>query len=98
MPGVCDVPGISWACEQIGEAATGFAEDASIRVLSGIARGVTAFAAMLLELLWGLIQAVTQPQTDAAFLYQWAGMLFGIALPITVAFMCFQVVQSLLRA
>jgi hypothetical protein len=98
MPGVCDVPGISWACEQIGDAATGFAEDASIRVLSGIARGVTAFATMLLELLWGLIQTVTQPQTDAEFLYQWAGMLFGIALPITVAFMCFQVVQSLLRA
>jgi hypothetical protein len=98
MPGVCDVPGIAWACEQIGDAVTGFAEDASIRVLSGIARGVTAFAAMLLQLLWSLIQAVTQPQTDADFLYQWAGMLFGIALPITVAFMCFQVVQSLLRA
>jgi hypothetical protein len=98
MPGVCDVPVVSWACDQVGDAATGFAEDASIRVLSGIARGVAAFAAMMLELLWGLIQTVTQPQTDAEFLYQWAGMLFGIALPITVAFMCFQVVQSLLQA
>ncbi|MFW6034187.1 MAG: type IV secretion system protein [bacterium] len=98
MPGVCDVPGISSACEQVGDAVGGFVEDSSIRVLSAIARGVTAFAAMLLELLWGLIQTVTRPQTDAEFLYQWAGMLFGIALPITVAFMCFQVVQSLLRA
>jgi hypothetical protein len=98
MPGVCDIPGISWACDQVGDTLGGFVEDSSIRVLSGIARGVAAFAAMLLELLWGLIQAVTQPQTDADFLYQWAGMLFGTALPITVAFMCFQVVQSLLRA
>jgi hypothetical protein len=98
MPGACDVPVISWVCGQVGDAVAGFAEDSSIRVLSAIARGVTSFAAMVLELLWGLIQTVTHPQTDAAFLYQWAGMLFGIALPITVAFMCFQVIGSLLRA
>jgi hypothetical protein len=41
---------------------------------------------------------VTTPQTDAEFLYRWAGLLFGISLPLTVAFMCFQVIGSVLRA
>jgi len=41
---------------------------------------------------------VTTPQTDADFLYQWAGLLFGISLPLTVAFMCLQVIGSVLRA
>jgi hypothetical protein len=94
----CDLPFISWACDAAGDAAGSLFEDGSIRVLSAIARGITSFAAMVLEGLWGLIQRVTNPQTDAEFLYQWAGMLFGIALPITVAFMCFQVIQSVLRA
>lgn len=98
MPGLCDVPGFSLVCDAAGDAAGSLVEDGSVRVLSAIARGITSFAAMVLEGLWGLIQRVTNPQTDADFLYQWAGMLFGIALPITVAFMCFQVIQAVLRA
>jgi hypothetical protein len=94
----CDLPIFSSVCEAAADAAGALIEDGSIRVLSAIARGITSFAAMVLEGLWGLIQRVTNPQTDADFLYQWAGMLFGIALPITVAFMVFQVIQSVLRA
>jgi hypothetical protein len=94
----CDWPVISWACDTAGDAVGSVIEDGSIRVLSAIARGITSFAGMVLEGLWGLIQRVTNPQTDADFLYQWAGMLFGIALPITVAFMVFQVIQATLRA
>lgn len=44
-------------------------------MLSAITRGVTAFAAMLLVLLWSLIQTVTQPQTDSKFVYQWADLI-----------------------
>src|ERR687897_1966504 len=94
----CDWPVISWACDTAGGAVGSVVEDGSIRVLSAIARGITSFAGMVLEGLWGIIQRVTNPQTDADFLYQWAGMLFGVALPITVAFMVFQVIQSVLRA
>jgi hypothetical protein len=94
----CDLPFVSWACDTAGDVVGAVIEDGSVRVLRAIAEGIASFAAMILEGLWGLIQRVTNPQTDADFLYQWAGMLFGIALPITVAFMCFQVMQSVLRA
>jgi hypothetical protein len=94
----CDLPGLSWACDTAGDVVGAVIEDGSVRVLRAIAEGIASFAAMILEGLWGLIQRVTNPQTDADFLYQWAGMLFGIALPITVAFMCFQVIQAVLRA
>jgi hypothetical protein len=94
----CDWPVFSWGCDAAGDVVGSVVEDGSIRVLRAIAEGIASFAAMVLEGLWGLIQRVTNPQTDADFLYQWAGMLFGIALPITVAFMCFQVIQSVLRA
>jgi hypothetical protein len=63
-----------------------------------IALAVTGFAGQVLESLWDLIQTVTTPQTDAEFLYRWAGLLFGISLPLTVAFMCLQVIGSVLRA
>jgi hypothetical protein len=94
----CDWPVFSWGCDAAGDVVGSVVEDGSVRVLRVIAEGIASFAAMVLEGLWGLIQRVTNPQTDADFLYQWAGMLFGIALPITVAFMCFQVMQSVLRA
>ncbi|MFW6034026.1 MAG: type IV secretion system protein [bacterium] len=94
----CDWPVFSSACDAAGEAVGTVVEDGSVRVLGAIAEGIASFAAMVLEGLWELIQQVTNPQTDADFLYQWAGMLFGVALPITVAFMCFQVIQSLLQA
>lgn len=94
----CDWPVISWTCDAAEDAVGSAFEDGSIKVLSAIARGVTSFAAMVLDGLWKLIQRLTNPQTDADFLYQWSGMLFGIALPITVAFMVFQVIQAVLRA
>src|SRR5918994_2202768 len=94
----CDWPVFSWGCDAAGDVVGSVVEDGSIRVLRAIAEGIASFAAMVLEGLWGLIQRVTNPQTDADFLYQWAGMLFGVALPITVAFMVFQVIQSVLRA
>src|SRR5918996_2557008 len=94
----CDWPVISFGCDTAGDALGSVLEDGSIRILSAIAQGIASFAAMMLEGLWATIQRVTNPQTDADFLYQWAGMLFGVALPITVAFMVFQVIQSVLRA
>jgi hypothetical protein len=94
----CDWWGVSSVCDAVGDAASGIAEDASVRVLRTIARAVTGFAGQVLESLWDLIQTVTTPQTDAEFLYRWAGLLFGISLPLTVAFMCFQVIGSVLRA
>jgi hypothetical protein len=94
----CDWPVFSWGCDAAGDVVGSVVEDGSVRVLRAIAEGIASFAAMVLEGLWALIQRVTNPQTDADFLYQWAGMLFGIALPITVAFMCFQVMQSVLQA
>jgi hypothetical protein len=45
----CDLPFISWACDAAGDAAGSLFEDGSIRVLSAIARGITSFAAMVLE-------------------------------------------------
>src|ERR671910_1448992 len=94
----CDWPVISFGCDTAGDALGSVLEDGSIRILSAIAQGIASFAAMVLEGLWATIQRVTNPQTDADFLYQWAGMLFGVALPITVAFMVFQVIQSVLHA
>jgi hypothetical protein len=94
----CDWWGISSVCDAVGDTAAGIAEDASVRVLRTIARAVTGFAGQVLQSLWDLIQTVTTPQTDAEFLYRWAGLLFGISLPLTVAFMCFQVIGSVLRA
>jgi len=94
----CDWPVISFGCDTAGDALGSALEDGSIRILSAIAQGIASFAAMVLDGLWSTIQRVTNPQTDADFLYQWAGMLFGVALPITVAFMVFQVIQSVLRA
>jgi hypothetical protein len=94
----CDWWGISSVCDAVGDTAAGIAEDASVRVLRTIARAVTGFAGQVLQSLWDLIQTVTTPQTDAEFLYQWAGLLFGISLPLTVAFMCLQVIGSVLRA
>jgi hypothetical protein len=94
----CEWWGVSSVCDAVGDAASGIAEDASVRVLRTIAQAVTGFAGQVLESLWELIQTVTTPQTDADFLYRWAGLLFGISLPLTVAFMCFQVIGSVLRA
>src|ERR687892_2756186 len=94
----CDWPVISFGCDTAGDALGSVLEDGSIRILSAIAQGIASFAAMVLEGLWATIQRGPDPQPDADFLDQWAGMLFGIALPITVAFMCFQVIQSVLRA
>src|SRR5918996_6173354 len=94
----CDLWGVSTLCDAAGDVVGAVVEDGSIRVLRAIAEGIASFAAMVLEGLWATIQRVTNPQTDADFLYQWAGMLFGVALPITVVFMCFQVIQSVLRA
>jgi TrbL/VirB6 plasmid conjugal transfer protein len=94
----CDWWGVSSVCDAVGDAASGIAEDASVSVLRTVARAVTGFAGQVLESLWDLIQTVTTPQTDAEFLYRWAGLLFGISLPLTVAFMCFQVIGSVLRA
>ncbi|MFW6033650.1 MAG: type IV secretion system protein [bacterium] len=94
----CTWPGVSSVCGATADAANALTEDASIRILSVIAQGVTGFAALLLEGLWNLIQGITTPQTDADFLQQWAGMIFAIALPITVMFMVFQVIGSVIRA
>jgi hypothetical protein len=94
----CDWPGIGSMCQAAGGAVGALVEDGSIRVLSAVAQGIASFAALLLESLWRLIQRVTTPQTDAEFVQQWAGMIFAIALPITVMFMVFQVIQSVLRA
>jgi hypothetical protein len=94
----CDWPGVGSMCQAAGGAVGALFEDGSIRVLSAVAQGIASFAALLLESLWRLIQRVSNPQTDAEFVQQWAGMIFAIALPITVMFMVFQVIQSVLRA
>lgn len=94
----CDWIGIESVCGWVGDGVGNLAEDGAVKILSTIAEGVTSFAAMILDGLWGLIQRVTTPQTDADFLYQWAGLLFGISLPIAVAFMVFQTAQGMLAA
>lgn len=93
----CDWIGIESVCNWVGDGVGNLAEDGAVKILSAIAQGVTSFAAMCLDGLWNLIQRITNPQTDADFLYQWAGLLFGISLPITVAFMVFHTVQGMLR-
>ena len=94
----CDWIGIESVCDWVGDGVGNLAEDGAVKILSAIAEGVTSFAAMILDGLWGLIQRVTTPQTDADFLYHWAGLLFGISLPITVAFMVLQTASGMLRA
>lgn len=95
VPGTdpCD----SWlgglVCSDVWEGPDGWFKDAIV----GVAEAILAFAFALLGWVWNLITSVTRPQTDAAFLSEWAGRVFAITLPITLAFFVFQVVTVVLQ-
>jgi hypothetical protein len=91
---VCDVPVIGdIGCNPIWDGPDGWFESAAVSA----AQGVFGFAMSLLSWTWDLIIGVTRPETDGPFIYDWAGRVFGISLPIIVCFLVFQVVMIVLR-
>ncbi|SDU17475.1 type IV secretion system protein [Jiangella alkaliphila] len=91
--GACDLLVISWGCDLVGDAASGMAED----LITAVAAAVFGFAVTLLGWVWTAIEETTTPVTDADWLYEWAGRIFGITLPITVALLILQVITIVLR-
>lgn len=91
--GACDLLVISWGCDLVGDAASGMAED----LITALAAAVFGFAVTLLGWVWTAIEQTTTPATDAGWLYAWAGRIFGITLPITVALLILQVITIVLR-
>ncbi|WP_092622616.1 type IV secretion system protein [Jiangella sp. DSM 45060] len=89
---VCEVPIIGGGCT-ILEGPGGWFED----MITAAAGAVFGFAMSLMSWIWNLITTTTSPHTDASFVYEWAGRVFGIALPITVGFLVIQIVTLLLR-
>ncbi|RIQ29144.1 type IV secretion system protein [Jiangella rhizosphaerae] len=89
---VCEVPIIGGGCT-ILEGPGGWFED----MITSAAGAVFGFAMSLMSWIWNLITTTTTPHTDASFVYEWAGRVFGIALPITVGFLVIQIVTLLLR-
>ncbi len=89
---VCDVPIIGGGCTII-EGPGGWFED----MITAAAGAVFGFAMSLMSWIWNLITTTTTPHTDAGFVYEWASRVFGIALPITVAFLVVQLITVMLR-
>lgn len=88
----CDNPITGWSCDVVGDAAGGAFED----MIKGAAEAVLGWAVSVMGWLWGGITATTTPQTDAGFLYTWAGRIFAITLPVTVGFLALQVITVML--
>ncbi|WP_169792029.1 type IV secretion system protein [Jiangella muralis] len=47
--------------------------------------------------MWSAIDQTTTPATEADWLYEWAGRIFGITLPLTVGLLILQVITVVLR-
>ncbi|PSL08180.1 TrbL/VirB6 plasmid conjugal transfer protein [Haloactinopolyspora alba] len=89
---VCDVPVVGSGCT-ILEGPSGWFKD----MVTAAAGAIFGFAMSLMSWIWNLITTTTSPHTDAGFVYEWAGRVFGIALPITVGFLAIQVMTVMLR-
>lgn len=95
------IPGVDDVVDQILEAiATGIGgamQEVFGALLHFVAKAVADFAVLCIAWLFGALSEITRPQVSADFIYEWAGRLFAISLPITVGFLIFQVIHTMLK-
>ena len=91
--GICDVPGISYVCEQAGEAAASLVS----APFDWLAQGLGGLAGWLFEQMWMVFDQTTLVDvTNPAYTKVYA-LMFGTACAVMLLFFCFQLLLGLIR-
>ena len=91
--GVCDVPGISYVCEKVGEGAASLIS----APFDWLASAMGKAAGWVFEHVWTLFDTttlvdVTNPQYTKVY-----ALMFGVAVMVMLVFFCFQLITGLIR-
>ena len=91
--GVCDVPGISYVCEKVGEGAASLIS----APFDWLASAMGKAAGWLFEQVWTVFDGTTMVDvTNPAYRKVYA-LLFGVAVMVMLIFFCFQLILGLIR-
>jgi len=91
--GVCDVPGISYVCEKLGEGAASLVS----APFDWLASACGSAASWVFQQVWNVFDKttlvdVTNPQYTKVY-----ALMFGIAVMVMLIFFCFQLITGLVR-
>ncbi|MCL2489150.1 MAG: conjugal transfer protein TrbL [Propionibacteriaceae bacterium] len=91
--GVCDVPGISYVCEKVGEGAASLVS----APFDWLASACGKAAGWVFEQVWNVFDKttlvdVTNPQYTKVY-----ALMFGVAVMVMLIFFCFQLITGLIR-
>ena len=91
--GLCDVPGISWVCDKVGEAAATLVS----APFDWLAAAMGNAAAWVFEQVWAVFDATTLVDVTNPGYRRVYALLFGVACTLMLIFFCFQLVTALVR-
>jgi len=91
--GICDVPGIHFVCEKVGEGAAYLVS----APFDWVAQGLGWLAGWMFEQLWNIMDQTTLVDlTNPGYTHVYA-LLFGVAIMVMLIFFCLQLITGLIR-
>ncbi len=91
--GVCDVPGISYVCEKVGEGAAALVS----APFDWLASAMGGAAGWLFEKVWALFDSTTMVDLTNPGYQKVYALLFGVASVVMLGFFCLQLITALVR-
>jgi hypothetical protein len=93
MMGVCDVPGISYVCEKVGEGAASLIS----APFDWLASAMGGSAGWMFQQVWTVFEATTMVDVTNSGYQKVYGLLFGVAVLVMLIFFCLQLILGLIR-